>query len=84
MTMAEGNDMQLAAVVLHTYGVDAYTDTRFMYDYAFTNFERLNLRNVKLHQILKVLTRKMPMLWFQRAFRFQNWKKSMFQMKRKE
>lgn len=41
---AKGNDMQLAAVVLHTYGVDAYTDTRFMYDYAFTNFERLNLR----------------------------------------
>ena len=44
VTMAEGNDMQLAAVVLHTYGVDAYTDTRSMYDYAFTNFERLNLR----------------------------------------
>lgn len=41
---AEGNDMQLAAVVLHTYGVDAYMDTRSMYDYAFTNFERLNLR----------------------------------------
>lgn len=44
VTMAEGNDMQLAAVVLHTYGVDAYMDTRSMYDYAFTNFERLNLR----------------------------------------
>ena len=44
VTMAEGNDMQLAAVVLHTYGVDAYTDTRAMYEYAFANFEKLNLK----------------------------------------
>ena len=44
VTMAEENDMQLAAVVLHTYGVDAYTDTRAMYDYAFANFETLNLK----------------------------------------
>lgn len=44
VTMAEENDMQLAAVVLHTYGVDAYTDTRAMYDYAFANFEALNLK----------------------------------------
>lgn len=44
VTMAEEGGMQLAAVVLHTYGVDAYTDTRAMYDYAFANFEKLNLK----------------------------------------
>lgn len=44
VTMAEGNNLQLAAVVLHTYGIDAYTDTKAMYEYAFGNFERRNLK----------------------------------------
>ena len=59
--MAEGNDMQLAAVVLHTYGVDAYTDTRAMYEYAFANFEKLNLKEWEVSDDIEALKRKMLM-----------------------
>ncbi len=41
VTMADNGTMQLAAVVLYDYGVDAYTDTRAMMDYVFSNFSRI-------------------------------------------
>lgn len=40
VTMAENGGIRLVAVVLQDYGVDAYTDTRAMLDYAFTNFSK--------------------------------------------
>lgn len=40
VTMAENGGMRLVAVVLQDYGVDAYTDTRAMFDYAFANFSK--------------------------------------------
>lgn len=40
VTMAENQEMKLAAVVLYDYGVDAYTDTRGMLDYVFQNFHK--------------------------------------------
>lgn len=43
VTMADNGTMQLAAVVLVDYGVDAYTDTRAMMDYVFNNFEKVTL-----------------------------------------
>lgn len=47
VTMADNGELQLAAVVLYTYGVDAYTDTRSMYDYAFDNFKKITLKDVE-------------------------------------
>ncbi len=47
VTMADNGELQLAAVVLYTYGVDAYTDTRSMYDYAFDNFRKITLKDVE-------------------------------------
>ena len=41
VTMADNGSLQLAAVVLYDYGVDAYTDTREMFDYVFNNFKRV-------------------------------------------
>ncbi len=41
VTMADNGEMQLAAVVLYDYGVDAYTDTRAMMDYVFHNFSKV-------------------------------------------
>lgn len=41
VTMADNGDMRLAAVVLYDYGVDAYTDTRAMFDYVFQNFHKV-------------------------------------------
>lgn len=41
VTMADNGKMHLAAVVLYDYGVDAYTDTRAMLDYAFDHFEKV-------------------------------------------
>ena len=39
--MADNGNMHLAAVVLYDYGVDAYQDTRAMFDYVFQNFEKV-------------------------------------------
>lgn len=41
VTMADNGEMQLAAVLLYDYGVDAYTDTRAMLDYVFSNFSKV-------------------------------------------
>lgn len=41
VTMADNGDMRLSAVVLYDYGVDAYTDTRGMFDYVFQNFHKV-------------------------------------------
>lgn len=41
VTMADNGNMHLAAVVLYDYGVDAYQDTRAMFDYVFQNFEKV-------------------------------------------
>lgn len=43
VTMAENGTLRLAAVVLVDYGVDAYTDTRAMFDYVFGNFEKVTV-----------------------------------------
>lgn len=41
VTMADNGQMHLAAVVLADYGVQAYEDTRAMFDYAFANFTKV-------------------------------------------
>ncbi len=43
VTMADNGSMRLAAVVLVDYGVDAYEDTRSMFDYGFANFKKVML-----------------------------------------
>ena len=47
VTMADNEDLQLAAVVLHTYGVDAYEDTQAMFEYAFNNFTKISLAEME-------------------------------------
>lgn len=47
VTMADNGDMRLAAVVLYDYGVDAYTDTRAMFDYVFQNFHKVPVAGAK-------------------------------------
>lgn len=43
VTMADNGQMHLAAVVLADYGVQAYEDTRALFDYAFANFTRVSV-----------------------------------------
>ena len=43
VTMADNGQMRLAAVVLYDYGTDAYTDTRAMFDYTYSNFSKVSL-----------------------------------------
>ena len=43
VTMADNGNMRLAAVVLGDYGVDAYEDTRNMFEYGFGNFRKVML-----------------------------------------
>ena len=43
VTMADNGEMRLAAVVLVDYGVDAYEDTKSMFDYGFANFKKVKL-----------------------------------------
>ncbi|CUX26853.1 D-alanyl-D-alanine carboxypeptidase family protein [Clostridium sp. C105KSO13] len=45
VTMADNGKMHLAAVVLYDYGVDAYTDTKAMFDYVFDNFEKVPVKD---------------------------------------
>lgn len=47
VTMADNGTMHLAAVVLYDYGVDAYTDTRAMMDYAFGNFTKVLIQDLE-------------------------------------
>lgn len=48
VTMADNGEMQLAAVVLYDYGVDAYTDTRAMMDYVFQNFSKVSVLDLDM------------------------------------
>ena len=43
VTMADNGNMRLAAVVLGDYGVDAYEDTRNIFEYGFGNFRKVML-----------------------------------------
>lgn len=43
VTMADNGSMRLAAVVLGDYGVDAYEDTKNIFDYGFGNFKKVML-----------------------------------------
>lgn len=43
VTMADNGKMRLAAVLLYDYGVDAYNDTRAMFDYVFDNFSKISV-----------------------------------------
>lgn len=47
VTMADNGEMELAAVVLYDYGVDAYIDTRGMMDYVFQNFSKVSLSDLE-------------------------------------
>lgn len=47
VTMADNGELQLAAVVLYDYGVDAYTDTKGMLDYVFDNFQKTVVADVE-------------------------------------
>lgn len=47
VTMADNGNMQLAAVVMYDYGVDAYTDTRAMMDYVFDNFSKVPVTDLE-------------------------------------
>ena len=47
VTMADNGEMELAAVILYDYGVDAYTDTRAMMDYVFQNFSKVPITKLE-------------------------------------
>ena len=47
VTMADNGEMELAAVILYDYGVDAYTDTRAMMDYVFQNFSKVPVADLE-------------------------------------
>ena len=53
VTMADNADMQLVAVVLYDFGNDAYIDTRAMFDYAYSNFSKISLKDQKLPEGVK-------------------------------
>lgn len=56
VTMADNGEMQLAAVVLYDYGVDAYTDTRAMMDYVFHNFSKVPVLELDVPDQIKRFT----------------------------
>lgn len=58
VTMADNGRMRLAAVVLHDYGTDAYTDTREMFDYVYGNFSKMNLAEGRKPEQIKSYTDK--------------------------
>lgn len=43
VTMSDNGNMRLAGVVLGDYGVDAYEDTRNIFEYGFGNFRKVML-----------------------------------------
>lgn len=53
VTMADNGKMRLAAVVLYDYGVDAYTDTKSMLDYAFNNFTKVPVKEKETSKDIK-------------------------------
>ena len=56
VTMADNGEMRLAAVVLVDYGVDAYEDTRSMFDYGFANFKKVKLSEQQKSEDIKSFT----------------------------
>lgn len=53
VTMADNGKMQLAAVTLHDYGVDSYTDTKAMMDYVFDNFKKVPVKDLEKSKDIK-------------------------------
>ena len=43
ITMADNGNLQLVCVVLRTHGANIYPDTRNLFDYAFTNFQKISV-----------------------------------------
>lgn len=58
VTMADNGDMRLAAVVLVDYGVDAYTDTRAMFDYVFENFAKVTVADKETNEYIESFSDK--------------------------
>lgn len=57
ITMADNGSMQLVCVVLRTYGVNIYPDTRNLLEYAFANFSRVPVaENEKSEDVAEILT----------------------------
>ena len=53
VTMADNGNMHLAAVVLYDYGVDAYTDTKAMMDYVFSNFKKVPVESLETSEDIR-------------------------------
>ncbi len=47
ITMADNGNMKLVCVVLRTHGVNIYPDTRNLFEYAFNNFQKINVTDEK-------------------------------------
>ena len=47
ITMADNGDMKLVCVVLRTHGANIYPDTRNLFEYAFNNFQKINVTDEK-------------------------------------
>lgn len=60
VTMEDNGTLQLAAVVLHDYGADAYTDTQAMFDYAFQNFTKVPVTQLKETEEVKEVKEFIP------------------------
>ena len=57
VTMADNGDMQLVCVVLKTHGVHVYPDTRALFDYAYSNFQKISIEeNEDSEDIGEILT----------------------------
>ncbi len=47
ITMADNGNMKLVCVVLRTHGANIYPDTRNLFEYAFNNFQKINVADEK-------------------------------------
>ena len=47
ITLADNGNMKLVCVVLRTHGVNIYPDTKNLFEYAFNNFQKIQVADEK-------------------------------------
>ena len=76
VTMADNGDMHLAAVVLYDYGVDAYTDTRAMMDYVFSNFKKVPVETLETSEDISNFNTENPYVVLPQSVNFSSLEKN--------
>lgn len=75
VTMADNGKMKLAAVTLHDYGVDSYTDTKAMIDYVFNNFKKVSVKDLEKSKDIKKFQSADPYVVLPEGVEFSDLKK---------